>query len=285
VNEYTLDEPRDLISLPLRLSDPEKARFIERIVETYWTYQGKYYFITNNCATEALHLLKGIVQNYDFQNLNVMTPIGLYKELSRFHLIDTQLVADQKQAMKTGYYFPSTNYVFEQSFDKIRDAAQAQMTFANLNDFMKNSDAEWRKNLYLSLKSAAGGPPKGLANHFFILESYLLRTARSEFMGQLAHLLEDPNGEMSAKLHRVMELQRLSSPLSSPVTGYGIPSQDDLEAASKIVSDPERTEEVTRLYTEVMDWAKGQMTEQSQYMEATAKNREFFLNEIRQPGH
>jgi hypothetical protein len=289
VNEYTLDEPRDLISLPLNLNEQDKARFIERVIETYWTYQGKYYFITNNCATEALHLLKGVVQNPDFQNLDVATPIGLYQELSRFHLIDTELVSDQKQAMKKGYYFPTTNYVFEQAFGKIRNAAGAGMPFSSLDDYMKKSDAEWRKQLYVSLRSlkslntGVNTAQKNLASYFFILESYLVRTTRLDFMAELAHLLDDPKNEMSAKLHRVMELQQKSSPLSSPMTGYGVPSEEDLEAASQIVSDPARTDEELRLYREVMDWAKSQMLEQSQNMDATAKNRDFFLKEIRQP--
>lgn len=281
VNEYTLDEPRNLISLPLALSDQEKARFIDRVIETYWTYQGKYYFITNNCATEALHLLKGVIQNYDFQNLNIVTPIGLYQELSRIGLIDTRLVDDQKSAMKSGNFFPTTNYVFEQAFDKIRGAAQAQMTYSSLDEYVKNSDPSWRMKLYLSLKSSSGGAPKSLANYFFILESYLFRIARTDFMANLAQLLDDPKSEMSTKLHRVMELQRLSSPLSSPVTGYGVPSQENLEDASKIVSDPARTKEEMRLYQEVMNWAKNQMLEQSEYIDAAAQNREFFLNEIR----
>lgn len=281
VNEYTLDEPRDLISLPLALSEEDKARLIERVVETYWTYQGKYYFITNNCATETLHLLKSVIQDRDFQNVNVLTPVDLYHELSRFKLIDPELVRDQSQAMKTGYYFPSTNYVFEEAFKKIREADPAQMPFKSLDEYEKNSDPEWRMKLYLSLKSSAGGPPKGLANHFFILESYFLRNAQSDFMAQLANLLEDPNSEMSAKLHRVMELQQLSSPLSSPLTGYGVPSEEDLEAAAKVTHDPARVAEEQQLYKEVMDWAKVQLRDRSERMDTITKNRAFFLSEIR----
>jgi hypothetical protein len=52
--EYTKFELRDLISIPLKLTLDQKKDFIDLTLERFWTYQGKYYFIDNNCGTEVV---------------------------------------------------------------------------------------------------------------------------------------------------------------------------------------------------------------------------------------
>ncbi|MBY0415833.1 MAG: DUF4105 domain-containing protein, partial [Bdellovibrionales bacterium] len=58
VNEYTKGEFRDVISLPLNFSRDQIKRFSDKLLENYWSYKGSYFFITNNCASEAMNLLR-----------------------------------------------------------------------------------------------------------------------------------------------------------------------------------------------------------------------------------
>jgi hypothetical protein len=66
LDEYNKDELRDVIAYPLKLNESEKQDLIKKIIEEHWNYRGAYKFVTNNCATESLDLLKrltGIFRN------------------------------------------------------------------------------------------------------------------------------------------------------------------------------------------------------------------------------
>src|SRR5690606_7835132 len=57
VDEYTGVELRDLHALPLALSRAEIAAVATRAAQLHWSYDGRYYFIGNNCAVETWKLL------------------------------------------------------------------------------------------------------------------------------------------------------------------------------------------------------------------------------------
>lgn len=58
-NEYNRTELRDLTSIPINFTQEEKKFFIYKALQDFWTYRGKYYFLTNNCATESNDFLMG----------------------------------------------------------------------------------------------------------------------------------------------------------------------------------------------------------------------------------
>ncbi len=58
VDEYTKVELRGLQSLPLQLSPGEIAGLLERTAQVHWSYDGRYYFVSNNCAVETAKLLQ-----------------------------------------------------------------------------------------------------------------------------------------------------------------------------------------------------------------------------------
>ena len=53
VDEYTKVELRGLQSLPLQLQRDEIASLLERTAQVHWSYDGRYYFVSNNCAVET----------------------------------------------------------------------------------------------------------------------------------------------------------------------------------------------------------------------------------------
>ncbi|KOB28707.1 DUF4105 domain-containing protein, partial [Xanthomonas arboricola] len=57
VDEYTKVELRALSSVPLKLTPGEIAALLARAAQVHWSYDGRYYFIGNNCAVETFKLL------------------------------------------------------------------------------------------------------------------------------------------------------------------------------------------------------------------------------------
>src|SRR5690606_7635007 len=58
IEEYTKVELRSLASVPLRLSRGEIEELAARAAEQHWSYDGDYWFLSNNCAVETLKLLR-----------------------------------------------------------------------------------------------------------------------------------------------------------------------------------------------------------------------------------
>ncbi len=53
IDEYTKVEVRGLRSVPLALSREEIAALATRAAQLHWSYDGRYYFVSNNCAVET----------------------------------------------------------------------------------------------------------------------------------------------------------------------------------------------------------------------------------------
>ncbi|MBH1664177.1 DUF4105 domain-containing protein [Stenotrophomonas maltophilia] len=116
VDEYTKVELRGLQSLPLRLQREEIASLLERTAQVHWTYDGRYYFVSNNCAVETAKLLQAGVPRLGQAGLAQLTPRGLRRRLARLHVLDDQVLADRAGAQAQGYYFASARDHYQQLF-------------------------------------------------------------------------------------------------------------------------------------------------------------------------
>jgi len=116
VDEYTKVELRGLQSLPLRLQREEIASLLERTAQVHWTYDGRYYFVSNNCAVETAKLLQAGVPRLGQAGLAQLTPRGLRRRLARLHVLDEQVLADRAGAQAQGYYFASARDHYQQLF-------------------------------------------------------------------------------------------------------------------------------------------------------------------------
>jgi hypothetical protein len=284
VNEYTLDEPRDLISLPLKFTPEEQTRFIQRVVEQFWTYQGKYYFLTNNCGTEALHLLKATLRIPGFQDSGAPTPIGLYHQMSDLGLIDPTLLNNQSTAETSGYYFPSTNVIFDEAFKRLQSAdpsnSLTNFPYKTLQDYVTKSTPQQRVALYQSLKTkVAASDVKGLADRFFILESYIFLQARTKYMADLSNAIQNATGDVHQQFEKLMELERETSPLSGSDAGYGVPEAADF-SAPPAANDPATLAEIKSLNDAVTQWSQTALNAETAENEALAQSRSYFLAEI-----
>jgi hypothetical protein len=281
VNEYTVDQFRSLVSLPLKLTDVEKSRFVARVTEQYWQYSGKYYFVTNNCATEALHLLKGVYRDYSFQKWNVLTPVGLYEKLSSAGYIDTALLKNEDQAEKHGYHFPSEQNLYVAAFNQIKAVSPADVPVNSFHAYVTGSTAQNRLELYKKLLALDSNKTQKLANPFFILETYIRHAAGNNYMSSIMGNLQNESGKMEQEMNQVLDMSNQALPWNSASQGYGIPLPGDQSSSPAATAhEDEQSAQVKALYADVMSWAEVHLKAQATELASTQSNEKFFLSEI-----
>lgn len=116
VDEYTKVELRGLQSLPLQLDRSEIPSLLERIAQVHWSYDGRYYFISNNCAVETAKLLQAGLPRLGEAGLAQLSPRGLKRRLMRLDVLDERVLADRSAAQAQGYYFASARDHYQQLF-------------------------------------------------------------------------------------------------------------------------------------------------------------------------
>lgn len=107
IDEYTRDEFRDIFTYPLKLSAEQITDLLTKALELHWTYSGKYYFISNNCAVETTTLIQSILPaNHPFKRMGAKLPNTLRDNLISANLIDDFDVNDKSLVGKN--VFPTT---------------------------------------------------------------------------------------------------------------------------------------------------------------------------------
>src|SRR5690606_24755337 len=132
---YTKVELRGLQSIPLQLDAGEIAGLLERAAQVHWSYDGRYWFVGNNCAVETWKLLNDGVPRLSRVPLRSVTPTGLLRRLQREGVADASVLDDATAALREGYRFESLAEHFGEMFS-VADgalglpAADAQAWFA-----------------------------------------------------------------------------------------------------------------------------------------------------------
>lgn len=117
VDEYTRVELRGLQSVPLRLARGEIDGLLRRAAQVHWSYDGRYYFVFNNCAVEAWKLLQDGVPRLSGPPLRSITPNGLLRRLVRDGVADATVLEDATRAARDGHYFASLATHFQAMLD------------------------------------------------------------------------------------------------------------------------------------------------------------------------
>lgn len=97
VDEYTKTESelRDVVSLPVKMDEWQKKMFVLRALEIYWGYKGGYYFLSNNCATEAMALLAaGFPYNFllQYRTDSTLTPLGQFRQHQKEEIFESSIL-------------------------------------------------------------------------------------------------------------------------------------------------------------------------------------------------
>lgn len=281
MREYNTDELRDLVSLPLQLSQEQVVDFLDRSLQVFWEYRGRYQFISNNCATEALNLLKSIVPNRTFQeDVHVVTPVGLFDELKKSGMMDDQVLSDEKKAREQGLFFPSEKERLERAFGGFSE----KMGTWTLSQYIGESTAAQRWDCFSKFSQSVDVSARGvLASQFFILESYLVRVHEAEFFKQVVGLLEnddsrkslDPDGTLLHSIERARAIEDSLSPQRLAPFGYGIAFTTDYRPNLEREATAARTELMQIMQT-LKQALENHFPKRYQELVSTAENRKKF---------
>ncbi|MDY4297970.1 MULTISPECIES: DUF4105 domain-containing protein [unclassified Xanthomonas] len=205
VDDYTQVQLRGLQSLPLRLSREEIAALLERAAQLHWSYDGRYYFLSNNCAVETYALLHDGVPRLAAAHLSGISPTGLRRRLVRAGIADASVFDDADAAVRDGYFFPAASAHFAQMFAVARGSLALPA---------RNADA------WLDLPAAQRAP---------WLE-------RGDLRASAALLLLENAARRRAEQRGRDALKRryLGKPLPTAVAGAGDAGADTRDAASAV---------------------------------------------------
>ena len=142
IDEYTKTELRSLASVPLTLNRAEIEDVVEHAAEMHWSYDGNYYFISNNCAVETLKLLRSGSDNSQLKGLDSIMPNGLLEVLKARGLADTSVLNDKKEALRLGYRFDSYRDRYQAMFDVLKTRLPIKQT--SVEDWLALSPDERR---------------------------------------------------------------------------------------------------------------------------------------------
>nr|WP_218626514.1 DUF4105 domain-containing protein [Pseudomonas sp. dw_358] len=120
IDEYTKTELRGLASVPLKLTREQIESLVRHSAEMHWSYDGSYYFVSNNCAVETLKLLRAGTDDPRLQALDNITPNGLLEVLEARGLADGSVLDDHREALRRGYHFDSYRDRYQAMFEIVK---------------------------------------------------------------------------------------------------------------------------------------------------------------------
>jgi len=228
IDEYTKTELRGLASVPLKLSRQEINETVEHAAEMHWSYDGNYFFLSNNCAVESLKLLRSGSANPQLTGLDNITPNGLLEVLQARGLADTSVLDDKREALRLGYHFDSFRERYQAMFDVLRKHLPIRQT--QVEDWLA-LDAAQRRQWFdqADLRTSAA---------LLLLEQASFRKqlmlAQDEVKQRYLGARELKNGGMEKANATLQQILANSGFLSRPAEllgagGYGLPQSSEAE--------------------------------------------------------
>jgi len=143
IEEYTKVELRSLASVPLTLPRDRLEQLVARAVEQHWSYDGDYFFVSNNCAVETLKLLRSGTDLPRLQDLDSITPIGLLEVLEARGLADASMLEDSREALRLGYRFDSFRDRYQAMFKVLQQRLPIRQQ--RVEDWLEQPSSERRQ--------------------------------------------------------------------------------------------------------------------------------------------
>lgn len=232
VDEYTQIELRSLSSVPLTLSAEQQHHLVTQAAEMHWSYDGTYYFVSNNCAVETLKLLRSGSQHEALRDLDSLTPNGLLQLLTARGLADTEPLQNRQQAMRQGYFFDSYSDRYRRMFEVIREQlAVPQTDFERWLAAPAEQRAQWLE--YGDLRTTAA---------LLVLEEAarrrLVQLIQQDLKQRFVSRSKQANDDLSQVGELMQQLLSGTSFLSRPGefirTGYGLPQPADADLSATL---------------------------------------------------
>lgn len=248
--EYTKFELRDLYSIPLKLDRDQITSFINLTLERYWTYQGRYYFINNNCGTETQKHLAVALSDDQSDPIRSLTPLRIYNDIVS---TENQLTTDEFEDLKReeliteGILLPSLYSDLNEAYQRLKSAGLFKEK--SFKEFMKISSAKARLASYRSYFSSPDSAPEEnriLIMKLIYLERYFLSRFTMSIPNKALQLM-DKNSFLKDEVMRMgQSFKSLSTHPWEVVEGlYGVPTSREfenkylifLEERSRLVSE------------------------------------------------
>lgn len=226
IDEYTKTELRSLASVPMNLSRLQINDVVEHAAEMHWSYDGNYYFISNNCAVETLKLLRSGTDDPRLKGLDSIIPNGLLQVLNARGLADTSVLKDPREALRLGYRFDSYRDRYQAMFEVLKKQLPIKQT--TVEDWLglpAKERREWFANANLRTSAA-----------MLLLEQASLRRelllAQEEVKQRYLSAKEQQDGSVSKATGTLREILASSGFLSRPAEllgsgGYGLPQASE----------------------------------------------------------
>jgi len=274
IDEYTKVELRGLRSVPLRLSQNEIAAVLERTAQLHWSYDGRYYFLGNNCAAETWKLLHDSAPRLAGQGIGSITPTGLLRRLENAGVADGSVLGDGDEALRMGYRFESQGAYFDQLYATAQGALS--LPYRTVTQWMDLSPVQRRPWIERAdLRTSAA---------LMLLEQAAQRRALAQVRDALKRRYLASSREENDAPDVVRRLLKESAYLGQPSRlidgGYGIPQADE-RAALQVRSATLGTElQTTRAELErgAREWMGPQQRER---LDGIAANSELLGTRLR----
>lgn len=271
IDEYTKTELRSLASVPLKLNREEIENLVRQAAEMHWSYDGNYWFLSNNCAVESLKLLRSGTANPGLNDLDSIMPNGLLAVLKGRGLANTSVLDDPREALRLGYRFDSYRERYQAMFDVLRKQLPIKQT--EVEDWLAQ-DAEQRRPWFdkADLRTSAA---------LLLLEQASLRRqlllAQDEVKQRYLNAAAIKDGNINKADETLRQMLANSGFLSRPAElldsqGYGLPQpqerrhleqvsaerqakllrlSNDLDKEVRALLEPSRAKEIAAVETNV----------------------------------
>ncbi|MBO9666408.1 MAG: DUF4105 domain-containing protein [Bdellovibrio sp.] len=260
VEEYNRTELRDLRSIPLKMNRQEIERFAVRTAETHWSYDGKYYFASNNCAVEALNLLRTANPGSAYLAVDTITPNGVSRALEQMGVLQTPRYNSRAEAINDGYLFESYRDRYELAFQVLKTSLALPQE--NFEDFLKVPVLTLR-GIYNKLPALPGNLRVKAAAAVLILEKAFQRILIGQVKAELAEAMLENSSTTRTKAEKLAGLEAFFSQPASFIAGakgYGLPSPQDMELVLKRAADI--NQQGAALFNELYDAGKNLLAPQ-----------------------
>jgi hypothetical protein len=221
IDEYTKLELRSLASVPLKLSQESIEKLLAHALEQHWSYDGHYFFISNNCAVETLKLLRSGTADPRLQDLDSITPNGLLHVLDARDLADTGVLKDAAQARRLGYRFDSFRDRYQAMFSILQQ--QLPIPQARVEDWLQlpaSARSKWFDHADMRSSAALLLLEQAAQLHQLLLSQEELKKRYLSGRGGKDKELD----QADEVLHRLLASSGfLSRPAELLKNGYGLP--------------------------------------------------------------
>ncbi len=238
-DRYVQRQFQSLYSVPLVLTREQIKLFAERVVELHWAYQGDYKFFSNNCATEALSIVKTVLsERDDVQRLHVVRPKSIIRKLKGVGVLDTSYLKDLEIAKRRGYYFPSKKSEHEEKLNRIQVLLPVDSEYKeiSIDNYINQTTPVQRKEIFDIVKGHEDFDMSIGLDFAELEENIRLRVLHKSWLSHVTYSVERNERNETQELSEIGNLTQVmvglmtaSVFLENGSDSYGIPAISEID--------------------------------------------------------